>query len=475
VGGVSIIADNGKIFSPGGDDDTLTIYVEGSSSQLHDNGVELPGDPEKKAAIVIISKEDLKLGPDSVLIANGNYIPLHVINLEDITSFDELVSYWEGLAVEYGEVMCDLLYDFIDYLEGHEIGEEILDDIPLLKELLGDYLAGLDDRPAIDFLADPQTAIGGVFRDEGNPIDVAVYLQSETGNVDVLSQEVYVESPGTMVVDAYDTVTLGDLTSEPAIQIPESVYEVPEGRFWDVDRLEVVSRITEWLYQASNNGTLPYPYNPEIVEAFIGGEYVLRGAGLANLGITDGRAWVLEDPTPPVPLYQEAGEASDEEAFGEGGCPALMNWLADEIGVPAEDIQVVVAGAFALSTDVQPCEMCARLMGASNILQDVEGAQIASLARVVNEFVTTPAPPSPEQMTSIASALAEHAGDGTYYAAAGEWIDALVAYIGIMNSEMGYSATDAAAFAEKYLTTVNESGNAALVAYVQARLAALGG
>jgi hypothetical protein len=78
-------------------------------------------------------------------------------------------------------------------------------------------------------------------------------------------------------------------------------------------------------------------------------------------------------------------------------------------------------------------------------------------------------------MTSIAAALADHVDDGTHYAAAGEWIDALVAYIGIMNTEMGYSASDAAAFAEKYLTRVNDSGNAALVAYVQARLAALGG
>jgi hypothetical protein len=108
-------------------------------------------------------------------------------------------------------------------------------------------------------------------------------------------------------------------------------------------------------------------------------------------------------------------------------------------------------------------------------MEDADGTRIAAMARVVNEFVTTPAPPSPEQMTQIAAALSEHVGDGTYYALAGEWIDALVAYVGIMNTEMGYSASDAAAFAKKYLTPVTETGNVALNAYVQARLAALGG
>jgi len=136
---------------------------------------------------------------------------------------------------------------------------------------------------------------------------------------------------------------------------------------------------------------------------------------------------------------------------------------------------VVVADALALNTDIQPCEMCARLMEASKLLQDVDGTRIAAMAQVVNEFVATPAPPSEEQMTSIAAALAEHIDDGTHYAAAGQWIDALVAYIGIMNTEMGYSASDATAFAQKYLAPVTDTGNVALIAYVQARLAALGG
>jgi filamentous hemagglutinin family protein len=487
TGGVSVIAENGKIYTaadspdPAAGDYMLNIGISGNSDDVShrmvpDNGyeyvqidmpqlgVDIPELPwfdegegeDGKAAIVVLSRDDLIFGPDTMLIAKGNY--------------DSSV---------------------------------------------------VDDRPEVDFLADPLTSIGGIVRDEGDQIDVAIYAGSMgteegQGNVHLNGRAIDVAEAGTMVVDAYDTVTFGDFDTFNLENLEgckdlgcffmklamrfheENLHEAfgqyvelngwyegvledflndsyDEDFFFNIDRLEVVSRITEWLYQASENGTLPYPYHPEVVEAFIGGDYVLRGAGRGNPFITDGRAWILEDPTPPAPLYTEAGETSEKEEFREGGCTALMNWLADEIGVPAGNIQVAVAGAYALSTDVQPCEMCARLKDASNILQDVEGTQIAALARVVNEFVTTPAPPSPEQMTSIASALAEHTGDGTYYAAAGEWIDALVAYIGIMRTEMGYSASDAASFAEKYLTRVNESGNAALVAYVQARLAALGG
>jgi hypothetical protein len=119
--------------------------------------------------------------------------------------------------------------------------------------------------------------------------------------------------------------------------------------------------------------------------------------------------------------------------------------------------------------------MCARLLDASKTLQDAEGTRIAALTQVINQFVTTPAPPSPEQMTQIAVAFSEHVGDGTYYALAGEWIDAVVAYVNIMNTEMGYSAADSVAFAEKYLTPVTDVGNVTLTAYVTARLAALGG
>ncbi len=429
-GGVSIISDTGKIFTPGGDNDTLNVSIIGRSvdAALLDEGeegigVDLPHGPGK-AAIVIQSAADLKLGPEAELKASGMY-----------------------------------------------------DDTGLV-----------DDRSGVNFLDEPAT-IGGVARDEGDPIDVAIYVASTEGDVDVsspvsiksaepLSEKLnnenergYVCEPGgTMVIDAFDTVTFdaGGLGETP---FQDSLEAGTVG-----DRLEVCSRITEWLFQAS--GRLPFAGNAAAMSNLWYGNpdsYVLRGAGLGNPAITDGRAWVLENPILPPPLYEEAGQPAEEQEFGEGGCPALMNWLAGELGIEEDEIEVVVGNAFAYSTDIQPCEMCARLKDAAAILEDAEGTGVAGLVQVVNEFVATPAPPSEEQMASIATAFADHTDDGTYYAAAGEWIDALVEYVGILTFEMGYSAEESTAYANKYMEPVTDTGNASLIAYVQARLAALGG
>ncbi|MHC4283957.1 MAG: beta strand repeat-containing protein [Planctomycetota bacterium] len=424
TGGVLIYSKDGKIYTRDEvDNDTLNVSITGNSDHWEGLGIYDPRIEEgARVAIAIWSEEDLKIGTGT---------------------------------------------------EGAEL------------RAFGRYYDDVDDRAAIDFLADPLTSIGGIVRDEGDPFDAAIYVGSN-GDVDVsspvsiISREPvdypdYVEyqyengeyecvPKGAMVIDAWNAVTFDG-------GVPGGMFETSLAYGEVGDRLEVVSRTSEWLFEAV--GRLPYVYGGGPFPSDY--SYVLRGAGLNNPEISDGRAWVLEDPVDPAPLYGEAGEAVDKEGFGEGGCPALMDWLAVEIGVPAEDIQVALAGALALNTDVQPCEMCARLMGASKTLEDADGTQIAAMARVVNEFVTTPAPPSPEQMTQIAAALALHVGDGTYYASAGKWIDALVAYVGIMNSEMGYSASDSAAFAQKYLTPVTETGNVALAAYVQARLAALGG
>jgi hypothetical protein len=482
TGGVSVIAQDGKIYTEGAgeegeymlnigivgnsDDVSHRMYVNGNGeNHVEGLGVDLPWldeGEEGKAAIVVLSRDDLIFGPDTQLIAKGTY--------------DATV---------------------------------------------------VDDRPGVDFLATPGTSIGGVVRDEGDPIDVAIYIGSMgteegQGNVHLDGRAIDVEEGGAMVVDAYDTVTFGDFDTfdlstfdgcvdmacaliklalrfyedidfeDLCIAFDEYAYEYEgenlledflneyfdDGFFFNIDRMEVSSRITEWLFQAVSDGTLPFAGDPAGIAAFedfIGGEYVLRGAGLGNPAITDGRAWVLEDDIPPAPLYTETGEPVEKLGFGEGGCPALMNWLAGELGVEEDEIEVTVANTFAYSTDIQPCEMCGRLRDAATTLEDAEGTGVAGLVQVVNEFVATPTPPSEEQMASIATAFAEHTEDGTYYAAAGEWIDALVEYVGILTSEMGYTAEESTAFANKYIESVTDTGNASLTAYVEARLAALGG
>jgi len=405
-GGISIIAETGKIFTGFGGD-TLNVDITGTSDHMLGIGVDLPKDYDQpppaaageyetgKAAIVIMSEEALKLGPDGTLTARGTY---------------------------YGD-------------------------------------GSVDDRPGVDFANYNRTNRPG-----GDPIDVAIYLASNSrvpvdlpafdyeGDVHVGSPVADLPDGAVMVVDAYDTVTFGDAFET----------SLDNG---NVDWLEVCSRISPTYVFARDRDKLPKSEG----KSWILGNYVWRGEG----GGDDGGAWVLENP--PAPLYTEAGERAEEQGFDEGGCPALMNWLAGELGIEEDQIEVTVANAFAYSTDIQPCEMCARLKDAATILEDAEGTGVAGLVQVVNEFVATPAPPSEEQMASIATAFADHTDDGTYYAAAGEWTDALVEYVGILTLEMGYSAEESTGYANKYIGPATDTGNASLIAYVEARLAALGG
>lgn len=390
----------------------LNVDITGRSIDPWGIGVDLPYGPGK-AAIVIMSAQDLQFGPDGHLLACGTY--------------------------------------FND--------------------------GSVDDRAGIAFVDTDGTRIpspDGPFRDEGDPFDLAIYVASTAGDVhlggpvtiksrqwneyvpDGFSVEVFrkgywsCEPIGAMVADSLVNVTFG----QPFIDSLES---------GDVgDRLELVSRVSEWLDDAI--GRLPFASEFILPVDY---HYVLRGAGAYGEG-----AWVLENPGDDPPLTQEAGQTSDQQEFADGGCPVLMQWLAQELGMSEEDIQVFVANTFALSTDIQPCEACARLNEAANILSDEAGQQVAALAQVVNEFITPAAPITDEQMTLIASAFANNIDADNYYAYAGAYIDAVVQYVGILNSEMGISNEDALAmFTEKYAPTDDAEANA----YIQARLAQMGG
>jgi hypothetical protein len=83
-------------------------------------------------------------------------------------------------------------------------------------------------------------------------------------------------------------------------------------------------------------------------------------------------------------------------------------------------------------------------------------------------------PPSPEQLAAIATALAD-AEEGTHYATAGEWLDALARYIGILNDEMRWPTDGSVAQLNKYAQPLLGGDDASLAAYVQVRLDALGG
>ena len=420
VGGVSVISETGKIHTPGSD--ALNIEIEGYSDEMSGDGVDLPfGDG--KAAIVLLSDETLELGPDASLRASGYF---------------------------------------------------------------GD--SGEDNRPGGELLQEDGAIIGGFERDEGIASDIAIYVGSKSGDVIVnvnpesspIQVDNYLNGEGegvaTVVLDAFDTVSFGKFEDyinsltpgELAGFIKMITGEIGTAGF----RLEVVSRITEWLSQAINNGTLPFADNPEIMEALLGEDYVLRGAGQGNPAIVaeeDGRAWVLEDPIPVenVPAPLAALELPELK-----GCPVEMDAAASELAINTDDLQLLIGNSLATNPNLQPCEACQNLLTAANTLQDADGSRMAALGQVFNTLAPADAPFTPEVSASVATAFAEMADD-PQYAIAMEFVDAFVSYVAVLDNDLQVPVGDPAALVmEKYGETLANAENPNIAAFVAAQLEA---
>jgi hypothetical protein len=182
-------------------------------------------------------------------------------------------------------------------------------------------------------------------------------------------------------------------------------------------------------------------------------------------------------PPPPVVIpYISAAPGLERVEFEISGCPALVKWAAAELGIDERMMQIWAVNTLASSRDIQPCDACARLKGVAAILQDAEGTHIAALAQVIDEFASSTAPPTAEQMASVADAIQRNSKALNYYATAGEYLDALVAYVGILSNDMSFSPEEAVMFAvDNYVAPLAENQGAGLAAYVAARLSALGG
>ena len=96
---------------------------------------------------------------------------------------------------------------------------------------------------------------------------------------------------------------------------------------------------------------------------------------------------------------------------------------------------------------------------------------VADFVRVVDEFVQPDVPPSPEQFSSIAEAFALHENDGTHYATAMQWLDALTEYMIVLNTDIGWPADESIAFVMgKYGAPVTEAGQVSAIAFIQMHL-----
>lgn len=419
-GGVSVISRNGRIYTE--DSNAVNVAIEGYSDDITHRsgfgfnsttaaGVNLPeGEGELGvAAIVLQSKEDLTLGTNASLRAEGIYV-----SQADVS--------------EYG--------------------------------------TGVDDRAGVKFL-DVDAAIGGADRDKGIASDVAIYAGSAKGNVTVQTDNIHVNNTSggeymlgnaTVVLDAYDTVSmpfLADLDGESSF-----------GGF----RLEAASRITEWLFQAINGGKLPYADNPDYVASILGSDYVLRGAGLDNAAIKDGRAWVLENPgdtpdpiVPPLPVLELPKLA---------GCPLEMQAAAAELGIPAETLQLTIRNSLATNPNIQPCDACARLVTAAAILSDTDGVRLAAMNAIFNTLAPADAPFTPETSAAIVTAFAQLGEQDRQYALASEYIDAFVSYVAVLNDDLKAPIGDPVAFVlEKHGAALSgQTVNPNAAAYILSRI-----
>ena len=539
-------------------------------------GVDLPYGPGK-AAVVLVSAEDLKFGPESNTWAYGMYGFAERYSLEGIDNWNEFWAYEDFLRSQFEPFIADPFEGFYGYLEGLGYTEgdfESEESFGLFKSLREAYIAEnpvlsyIDDRPGVGFLNVPEK-IGEFDREPGLPIDVAVYAQSTEGDV-VLAEEADIavvsvlpdddDGPeygfnlgATVVLDAYDTVSIEGLEEQmfgfedldefrSFLENLGSYYEdninlagfqnagnqalinlgyiKHESEFegWarenfgifkdfvtdffldyfkDFDfgayfreygfglegfRLEVCSRRTGTLGQAIAEGTLPFANLPWVKDWLPINDYVLRGEG--NLDIN--RAWVLENnpvlrPEPKPVLgamlpFIPAAPVPERLAFEISGYPALTNWVAKELGIDKGRIQIGIANTLASAGDIQPYRAFARLKAAATVLQDVDGTRLAALAQVISQFASSTAPPTEEQMASIADAIANDIEGNSQYAAAGEYLDALAKYVGILTSEMGFSMDESIQFAtNNYVEKLVEGENLGVAAYVAARLAALAG
>ncbi len=432
-GGVSVISTDGKIYTEG-TDNGLNVRIVGYSDYRTGEGVDLPFG-EGKAAIVLKSQDTLELGSDARLEAHGFYM------------------------ADNGEM-------------------------------------GVDDRVGADLLSTDGTVIGGYERNEGDPIDIAIYLASTDKDVIIHTNEgegsayfnIYVSNYGGKIAKA-DTLQKMDyqmpgtatvvIDAKEFVEFPEfeafiaSLSEIEFEQFMQQlmynsqemsgYRMEVVSRITQWLFEAIDNGTLPFAADTDIMKTLLGNEYVLRGAGAEN----NTRAWVLEDPG-VVPGVAPLADLILPELKG---CPVEMDAAAAELAMNSDDLQLLIGSSLASNPNLQPCKACQKLVTAASILNDQNGARMAAMNQIFNTLAPIDAPFTPEVQASVATAFANLSNDDQQYALASEYVNAFVDYVAVLSEDLQAPVGDPVAYVlEKHGEAITGSENPNMAAFVMAQL-----
>jgi hypothetical protein len=174
----------------------------------------------------------------------------------------------------------------------------------------------------------------------------------------------------------------------------------------------------------------------------------------------------------------EAAPIPKDMIFKMVQCPALMALAAKELGVSRDDMQIHLVNALADSEDINPCQSYSKLANCAAVLRDPGQVRTAALAKVINEIVSSTAPISEELLASVSQALANHRNDEdkAHYRLAGKWLDALVEYVGILQSEVNWSVDESVEFVlDKYVAPVTEGSDVNLAMFLHLQLESLSG
>jgi VCBS repeat-containing protein len=391
------------------------------------------------------------------------------------------------------------------YTNSHNL---VLDVADIASGTIEGLLPGTEDY-------DPDNSTSAVFTDTLTVTPIVGGTTDQGGTVTVNPDGTFTYTPSEtnydMVPDSFeytlldgfggtDTATVMiNLTNQLPVAVTDTTIIAPGGSIsisvlsndfdLDGDQINFID------YTDPSNGSLVqigdgvFIYTPNL--GFVGTDsftYFINSAGIEDP--VEGSVTInvfRETPSIPGLIPPEVQFAQLQQA--ESAALADLLWMAKELGLCQGDLESVeeqnrcqeitqayLAGAFLQATDLHPYRAATQLRNLAELLYDPDGYRTSALTRVVAEFVQPNVPPSPEQFASIAQAFEQHTDDGTHYATAGQWLDALAKYTLILNSEVGWQLDESVEFVMgKYSTPITEAGNISVIAFIQLYLEGVSG
>jgi hypothetical protein len=179
------------------------------------------------------------------------------------------------------------------------------------------------------------------------------------------------------------------------------------------------------------------------------------------------------EPEPePEPTFATAAAPVPLVRFPEVlGCPAVISAATEEVGVPPQAIQLWIGKSLASNIDIQPCDVCSRIVEAAAVLRDSDGSRFAALAEIINSIAPADMPFSPEFGVQIVESLRQMSDEDNRYAVALEYMDAFVEYANILEKELPGLVDSPVEFVmAKYGSSIIDDDNANIATFVAMQL-----